>query len=60
MGGAPIPKWNPIGFEPWPNQESQRVRLDAVEDELRSARSHKMPVALRVPTVFGPNQMGSC
>ena len=19
MGGAPIPKWDPIGFEPWPN-----------------------------------------
>ena len=38
MGGAPIPKWDPIGFEAWPNFSAERRRF-----ELRTRRSDTMP-----------------
>ena len=30
MDGAPIPKWDPIGFEPWPNMRSEAHEFELV------------------------------
>ena len=44
MGGAPIPKWDPIGFEPWPY----------VTRRLRGGRQHRLCPTLGGVAGFQP------